>query len=623
MTFEIGLLLVLVLATMVLLAFERIPADVVALGLLLSLILTGLLPSAKAFAGFGSDTVILILSLLIMTAALVRTGAVDLVGRALLRRVGTNPNALLLAILGAVAVLSAFLSNTAAAAFFVPVVMGIAAKGGHSPSRFLMPVAFAAILSSSVTLISTSTNVVVSGLMTGLGLKPIGMFELSPVGIPIVVLGVLYMYFIGRHWVPERGGGRSLVEGFGIRSYVTEVLVLPESSLVGKTLAEAKWGQDLDLTVLRIVRGKNQYLSPAVSMPLRADDILLVEGPREEVLKVKDTVGIEIKPEVVLSDPTLRSEDTTLVEALIVPGSTLISRTLGGLRFRERYGLQVLGLNRHGRNILNKLSRIVLRVGDVLLLQGHADQVAAAQDERALSILGAVEEKRVDRRRAWRTALVFATMVLISALDLVSVPVAMLLGAFLVFATRCITPAEAYREVEWRAVILIGCMLSLGMALTETGAAEYLAGRVAGLSDQIHPRWLLGGLFLLTVVLTQVMSNQAAAAVLLPIGVSAATQLGLEPRPFAMTIALAASCSYLTPLEPACLLVYAPGRYRFTDFLKVGAPLTLVLFAVTMLLVPWFWPLKPGQVPPGTKAGVVSAGPVAAAAPARPEGVRW
>jgi len=590
-TFEIALLLGLIIVAVLFFSFEWAPADVVALGLLLTLILTGLLPTSKAFAGFGSDTVLMIIGLLIMTAALLKAGVVDIVGRFILQRVGKSVNLLLLSIMVAVAGLSAFISNTAAAAFFIPVAIGIAAKSKMSASRLLMPVAFAAILTSSVTLISTSTNLVVSGLMTNAGLPPMGMFELAPVGIPIALAGLAYMFFVGRYWIPDRAAPEDLIEGFGIRSYLTEVLVLPDSSLAGKPLSESGLGADLDLTVLRVVRNKDQHLMPRSNMIVQPGDILLVEGPRAEILKVKDTAGIEIKADVKLSDPNLRSEDAALVEALVVPASPLIGRTLKAARFRERYGLQVLGLNRHGKNVLSKLSLIRFQVGDVLLIQGRKANIPTLDDEGVFSILSEIEEKRPDRMRALRTGVIFCGALALATCNVVSLPVAMLLGAFCTFVTRCVTPTDAYREVEWRAVILIASMLALGEAMTATGTARYLAEGVAHATAGLDPLWLLGGVFLLTVLLTQPMSNQAAAAVILPIAVQTAQHLHLNPRTFAMMIAVAASCSYLTPLEPACLMVYGPGRYRFADFLKVGTPLVILLFALAMWLVPKFWPL--------------------------------
>jgi di/tricarboxylate transporter len=252
----------------------------------------------------------------------------------------------------------------------------------------------------------------------------------------------------------------------------------------------------------------------------------------------------------------------------------------------------VLGLNRHGKNVLRKLGQIPLRIGDVLLLQGNKSNLSALSDERAFSVLGQISEKRPDRVRALRSALIFAGALVLATTKILPLPVAMLLGAFAIFATRCVSPEDAYREVEWRAVILIGCMLGLGEAMSSTGTASYLAELVANGTAGLDPRWLLGGFFLLTVFLTQPMSNQAAAAVVLPIAVQTAQHLGLNPRPFAMIIAIAASCSYLTPLEPACLMVYGPGRYRFADFFRVGAPLSIVVFIIAIWLVPLVWPLR-------------------------------
>lgn len=591
MTVAIALLLGILVITVVLFVTDWVSSDVVALGMLLSLMLTGLLPPKDAFAGFGSDTVLMTLGLLILTSALVKTGGVRLVSQAIHRRVKGEPHVMLLALMILVAAMSVFVSNTATTAFFVPVVVGLATKARIPASPFLMPIAFASILSSSVLLISTSTNLVISGLMTGSGLAPLGMFELTPVGLPILAVGILYMFFIGRHWVPNRGAPEELVERFGMRSHLTEVLVLPHSEWVGKTLAESGLGRDLDFTVVRVVRNKHQQLMPHEGMSLEAGDVLLVEGDRENVLKVKDTAGIEIKPDVTLSDPNLRNEDTALVEALVVPGSPLAGRTLRASRFRDRYGIQVLGLNRHGKNLLSQLSQIPLRVGDVLLLQGHKSNFSGMEADRALSILGSVAEDRPDRAKALRAFGIFGGALMLAIAGWVPLPVAVLLGAFLTFATRCVSPEVAYREVEWRAIILIACMLGLGAAMERTGTARYLAALLVHSVESWDPKWLLAGYFLLTTLLTQPMSNQAAAAVVLPIAVQTAHHLGLDPRPFAIMIAVAASCSFLTPLEPSCLLVFGPGRYRFGDFLKVGAPLVVLIFGLSLWLVPKFWPL--------------------------------
>lgn len=585
------ILLVILAAAVILFSMEKIPADVVALGVMLALILTGLLTPEEAFLGFGSDTVLMILGLLILTAALTRTGVVELTGRAILQRTSTDPNRLMVVISSAVAALSSLMSNTAATAFFLPVTIGLAKRSKISPSRLLMPLAFASILASSVTLISTSTNIVVSGLISQHGMAPISMFEMTPVGIPIALVGLVYMFTIGKRLVPNRADPEDLTERFGLRAYLTEVLLPNDSPLAGHTLEEARLGQDLDLTVVRVIRDKTRYLAPDASLCLAAGDVLLVEGSLEDILKIKDITGIDIKADVKLADPDVPVDDMELVEAVLLPRSPLIGRTLKRSSFRQRYGLQVLAINRGNETIRKKISQVPLRLGDVLLIQGPAERIHFFQEDRSNQILGVVEDRRPNLKRAPVAIAIFVAALLLATFNIVSLPVAMLLGALGAFVSGCITPEEAYRDVEWKALILIGSMLALGAAMNVTGAAAFLAAHIVGWFGGANPLWLLGAFFALTVLLTQPMSNQTAAAVVVPIAVQTAVQLGLNPRTFAMMIAVAASCSYLTPLEPSCLMVYGPGHYRFMDFLRVGALLTLITFAIALVLVPLVWPL--------------------------------
>ena len=592
LTTEIAVLLFILITVLVLFATERVPVDVISLGVVVALVVTGLLPMERAFAGFGSETVMMFLGLLILTAALSRTGVVDAAGRTIIRATGEDPRRLLLVIMVGAAGLSTFMSNTAAAAFFLPITVGLAQRTRTSASQLLMPLAFAAILASSVTLVSTSTNIVVSGLMTRYDMPPMGMFELTPVGVPIMVLGIAYMYFIGSRIIPNRIGEGEFENGFGVRIYLTELLIRPNSPLIGKTLRESDLGSELDLKVLRVVRDKNQYFGPRADLSLQEGDVLLVEGQRDEILKIKDRTGIDIKADVKLSDPSLRSDETLhLVEAILLPGSPLIGRTLKRFRFRERYGLQVLAINRHGETIRRKISQVPLQMGDVLLIQGRQPNVALLASDRTISILGQVEGQRPNLQRAPIAVALFVGSLLVGTVGWVPLPVALLAGAALAFVTRCITPEEAYREVEWKLIILVGGMLALGTAMATTGTADFLADQIVRLTAGASPLVLLGAFFVATMLLTQPMSNQAAAVVILPVAIQTAVQLGLNPRTFAMMIAVAASCSYITPLEPACMMVYGPGRYRFTDFVKVGALLTIIIFILALVLVPVIWPL--------------------------------
>jgi di/tricarboxylate transporter len=590
-TFDIGLLLILTVAAVFLFSSEKISPDVTALTLVLALVFTGLLDSKVAFQGFGSETVIMILGLLILTAALLRTGVVDLVGGKILKLTGTSPTRLLIVVMLASALMGAFMSNTASTAFFVPVVIGLSKRAKMHPRQLLLPLAFSSILTSSITLISTSTNIVVSGLMTRYNLEPIGMFELTPVGLPIALAGLVYMGIVGRIFLIGKKPQPATEPVAGLRAYLSEVVVLPDSKLVGKSLGEAGLGHDLDLVVLRIMRGEKEFLAPRADTVVRGGDVLLVEAGPDDLLKIKDITGLEIKADLKLGDPNLPAESLGIVEAIVLARSPLIGRTLKNARFREHYGLQVLGVSRHGQILHSKISELPIRIGDILLLQGPRDEIAALDEHRTFRIIQGIGERQPHRRRAPIAMAIFVGVLLLATFKVLPFSVAVILGAVVAFITKCITPEQAYRELEWKAVILIGSMLALGAAMDQTGTAKYLASLIVDWAGTLGPTWLLGGFFALTVLLTQPMSNQAAAVVVLPVAIQTALHLGLNPRTFAMIVAMAASCSYLTPLEPSCLMVYGPGGYKFSDFLKFGSVLTIIIGAIAIVMVPRVWPL--------------------------------
>lgn len=591
MTIAIAALLAILVVAVIFLSFEWVPADVVALGILIVLILAKLLPTDEAFAGFGSDTVIVMLGLLILTATLLRTGVVDAVSQSILDRVGSRANLLLPTVMLAAAVLSSFISNTATTAFFLPIVIGLSRRMRLQASQLLMPLAFASILASSVSLVSSSTNIVVSGLISQQGLQPLSMFELAPVGVPIAIVGLIYMLTIGRRFIPNRAPVESLTDEYGLHPYLAEIRLHPDSPLIGQTLAQTELGSKLDLTVLSIVREKKRHLAPRADTTLQAGDALLVEGRREDILKIKDTVGIDLQADAKFSDPDFQSDGAQLAEVILLPKSPFIWNTLEKLRLRDRYGLQVLAIQRHEGTIRRKLSQMQMQLGDVLLVQGPRSNIALLQDNGAFRVLDVIRDAPPKRQRARLAVAIFAGSLVAAALNLLSLPVAVLGGVLLAFVTGCITPEEAYREVDWRILILVGCMLSLGAAMEYTGTARFLAAQLVNLIGTVSPIWLLTAFFALTMLLTQPMSNQAAAAIVLPIALQIAWQLDLNPRTFAAMIAVGASCSFITPLEPSCLLVYGAGHYRFMDFIKVGAPLTLLIYLIAISLVPVIWPL--------------------------------
>jgi di/tricarboxylate transporter len=593
MTPDIAICLTILVAAIALFVWDRIPADVISLGVMLAVVATGLLPADKAFAGFGSDTVMMILGLLIMSAGLIQTGVVEITGRYVFDVAGRNPAIFLPVIMVSVATVSAFMSNTAATAFFVPLVIGYAGKIGVSSSRFLLPLAFASILTSSVTLISTSTNLVVSEILTRYQQAPMGMFEMAPVGIPIAVIGLLYVWLIGVRLIPQREDQKA-EEKIGERKYQADVVVVDDGPLVGKSLSDAKITADAGFTVVKLIRSKETVRGEKklADVELQAGDELILEGLRAHLLKIKDIEGLDFKADVHLVDPDKEEkEDKTIVEGVLLPRSPLIGQSLRRLDFKERYGLQVLALHRAGR-VPSTISSARLRMGDVLLLQGTNADVKALEQGNLFNIFGGVEAARLNRSRAPLAAAIFVAAIAVVTFKLASLPVAVLGGAFLMLLTRCLSPEEAYRQVEWKALVLIGALLSLGAAMETSGAGRFLAQQLIGIIGSDGPYRLLTCFFVLTVALTQPMSNQAAALVVLPIAMQTAIELGADPRPFGMMVAVAASCSYLTPLEPSCLMVYGPGKYRFSDFFKVGMPLTILIYILAIILVPWIWPLQ-------------------------------
>ncbi|HVG29335.1 MAG TPA: SLC13 family permease [Pyrinomonadaceae bacterium] len=594
MTPAIATVLILLLVALVLFGTERIPIDIVTILLVIAMVLTRTLTAEEAFAGFGNEIIITIAGLFVLTGGLVKTGVVDVVGRRLHRTAGSNRFMLASLIMFVAAGCASVMKNTTTTAMFVPVVLGIAARAKIQPSKLLMPLAFGAILGGTCTLIGTSTNLAVSGALTKYNQPPYTMFELAPVGAAIVVVGMIYMLLVGLHLLPARGNADSLTEQYHIREYMSEVVVLEDSPLAGQTLAEANLSQSMDLTVVGILRGRQGRIAPRPEERVQAGDLLLVQGRVEDILRVKTEAGVEIKGDFKLSDRDLETGGVELFEAMILRGSSLIGRTLKGTKFRERFGLTTLAINRHGVALLSKLSTVSLRFGDVLLVQGRRAQVEQVAGEGDLLLLEDVSEQRGRAEKRKWALLGFAVFLLLSVFHPFNIPlaVAVLIGTLILLASRSVRTREIYQMIDFRLLVLIAGMISFGTAMSKTGADKYLAGVIVQTLGGYGDLAVLGGFILLTVALTQPMSNQAAALVVLPVAMQTAAQLGLNPRAFAVAITYAASCSFLTPLEPACVLIYTPGRYRFFDFVKVGSILTAVVFVVIMLLVPVFFPLR-------------------------------
>ncbi|HQX55395.1 MAG TPA: SLC13 family permease [Pyrinomonadaceae bacterium] len=592
----IAITLILLLVAIVLFASEKLPVDVIGILLVMGLILTRVLTVHEAVAGFGNDIIITIGGLFILVGGLIKTGMVDMLGRRMHKMAGDSEFILTALIMLAAAIGASVLKNTTTTAMFLPVVVGLAAKAKIPPSKLLMPLAFGAILGGSCTLIGTSTNLAVSGAIQRYGQAPFSMFELAPVGIITFSVGMIYMLLIGRRMLPSRGGEESFTEQYNIRDYISELIVLPDSPLVGKTLDEAGINTELQLTILGIVRDGERISAPGSSERIQRRDSLIVEGKVSDILRVKEAVGLEIKPDILLNDVDLESEDVELFELLVMRDSRLVGQSLKGLRFRQTYDLTVLAVNRHGETFVNKLSDVRFIFGDVLLVQGKRDGIEPLVDDREVLLLDDVSDAtvRVEKRK-WAMAAfgLFLALSLTKVTIGFDVPLAVcvLAGVMVLLATKTVRYSEMYSLIDFRLLVLIACMMSFGVAMENTKADIYLASLINEHFAQYGSNAVLAGFFILTVALTQPMSNQAAALVVLPVAVKAAIALGVNPRTFIVAVTYAASFSFITPLEPACVLVYTPGRYRFMDFVKVGTILTIIVFFVSIVMVPIFWPL--------------------------------
>ncbi len=589
--------LLLLFVAIILFATEKIPVDIVGLLLVMALVLTGVLTISEGVAGFGNDIIVTIAGLFVLVGGLAKTGLVDQIGRRIYRLAGNNLFVLTSLIMFSAAATASVLKNTTTTAMFLPVVLGLAMKAKVPPSKLLMPLAFGAILGGSCTLIGTSTNLAVSGTIVRYGQAPFSMFELAPVGVLMVAAGMLYMLSLGRRMLPARGGEESFTEQYKMREYISELIVLPDSPLVGRTLGEANLNEQLDLNVIGVVRSTGEKINaPHSSVRIGRRDSLIVEGILSDILRVKDEAGLEIKPDFSLNDDELESGNVELFEALVLRYSRLQGQTLKSLGFRERYGLTVLAINRHGRTFVNKLSGVELQFGDVLLVQGPRGGIDPLAENNEVLILEDVSEVS-HRREKKRWAIgAFAVFLVLSTTKVTlgfetPLAIAVLAGVMLLLATKTVKYNELYSLINFPLLVLIACMMSFGVAMEKTGADKLLANYVIDYFGNLGPTAVLAGFFLLTVVLTQPMSNQAAALVVLPVAFQAAVSLGVNPRTFIVAVTYAASFSFITPLEPACVLIYTPGRYRFMDFVKIGTILTIIVFVIAMTLVPVFWRL--------------------------------
>ncbi|MBI1882433.1 MAG: SLC13 family permease [Chloroflexi bacterium] len=596
---------VIVTAAVALFLSDRLRPDLIALLSLVALGVSGVLTPQEAFSGFSRSAVITILSIFIMTEGLQQTGVTEQVGDLLLRMAGSSEKRLIVVVMLAGACLSLFMNNIAAASVLLPAVSSVAHRTKVSSARLLMPLAFATILGGMATLLTT-TNVVVSGLLRDQKLSGYGLLDFAPVGLPIVVIGITYMALWGRRLLPVESPADQLLVQQQNKGDLAEVYRLGErlfraqipakSSLIDRPLAQSALREKYGLTVLAIERDDYTLLSPPPDATFQERDVVLFQGNLEDFRRRDIEPYLEILPPRDWREQDLESPTVVVTEVVLSPRSRLIGQTLRDAHFREKFGMMVLGIWREGRQRRTGLTDLRLQFGDALLLQGSRERLVVLRDEPDLIVLGNHTDKIPMSLGKGRLALGIAiTALALGAINSVTVGEMMLGGALAMVLVGVLTMDQAYRAVEWKTVALVAGMLPMGIAITKTGAATLLANGLVAFLGPAGPLAMLAGLFIFAMLLTQAMNGAAVAVVVAPIAIQTGHQLGADPRALVMGVALATSTAFLTPLgHPVNVLVMSPGGYSFRDYLKVGLPLTLLVFAAVMLLLPVFWRLTSG-----------------------------
>jgi di/tricarboxylate transporter len=592
------LVLGVIVIALVLFALEVTRPDVVALGVTLVLLLTGTVSLADGFSGFSNPAVITVIAMFILSAGLVRTGVADWIARLVIRLGGARPVVITAVVMVTVGIMSAFMNNLGAVAVLLPAMFLVAKKSGYPATKLLMPLSFGSLLGGLTTLIGTPPNLLVSIALEEQGWDGFSMFDFLPTGLAVMIVGAVYMSLVGRHLIPVREPAADLAEVYNLQEYLTELIVPEGSAFADRTLAESTIRAQLGLTVLRIQRGSGEdrrFLSPSPDLVLRVGDRLVVEGDLSELVD-QSSRPLDIYAETKLTAEDLQNDDVNLAEAAIAPGSRLIGTTVDRGWIRARYNVMVLAHRRRGQTLHDRFISIPLEVGDVLLVRGPESAMAEMSRSRDFLMVNRLQTNRRWPEKAPYALASMAIAITAAATGLLHISVAGMFGVLLMVITGAVRPEDMYRDVEWRVIFLIAFMMPLGIAMDDghTGTARWLADGLVDIAGDYGPYVLLACLILFTTMLTEVMSNAAAAVLLAPIGIAIAVGMGFEPYPFLMGIAIGASTTFLTPIgHQANVLVYGVGNYRFTDFTRVGAPLNVIIFFVALVLVPMVWPFTP------------------------------
>ncbi len=599
----LSMVTVLILA---LIAFitEWLPVDLTAMGVAIALILLGLVTPDEGISGFGNSATITVLAMFILSAGIVRTGAVQTIRNILMHWGGNSVTRQILTMGMIVGPITALINNTAVVGIFLPIVEDWCRKKNISPSKLMIPLSYSTVLGGMITVIGTSTNVLASGLSQKLGYGEFYLFQFTPIGLITFLVGIVYLAVFAPKLLPDRKQPNAdlLNQDYALTDYVSEVIITPQSNLIGQTLRSTAIQRNFDIDVLEIIRDNQHFAQPVADKPFAAGDILLVRGSRQDLLKIRDERGLDILPEVKFSQKVtsglqlkqdMNSGEEHVAEILILSNSRLNGATLKELRFRQRYNATVLAIRRGQELIRERLGRVPLKFGDLLLLQGPKESFLGLQTTRELLVLEQRDAENLRQEKAGIAIAIVLGVVLISAFNITPILVAALIGVILMVLTGCLKPGEIYGAVRWDIIFLLAGLIPLGIAMDKSGTTAWMASQLLAMGQHLSGFWILTFFYLITSVLTEILSNNAAVVLMIPIAVEVAQNLHLNPYAFMFAVTFAASNSYLTPIGyQTNTMVYGPGNYKFLDFTRIGAPLNLILTILTPLLIIWIYGLQ-------------------------------
>ena len=549
----------------------------------------GLIDTNQALYGFANQATATIAAMFVLSAGLVRTGLVDWLARKIDKLAGNSESSLIFTLCITIAALSAFIVNTATVAIFIPIAITLARTRKISPSRVLIPLSFASQFGGVCTLIGTSTNILVNSIAVDSGMGAFGIFEFAPLGLAMAAAGIIYLMFTTKLLLPKRKEEIQQVDRYRLADYLAEVRVTENSPLIGKNWEENEISSEPDVDLANLIRNDKATSHPSRTK-IRENDILLLHGSGDRLIEIEHKYGLESKANVVMSDKKISSHELQLVEALIQPRSNLIKSTLKTANFYRRYRATVFAVQRRSKTLRDRLKDIKLEAGDTLLLQTSKANFPRIIRSSDLIVTNELTELYLRRDRAIIALSILGVVVLLAAFGIVPIFVAALIGAVGMILTRCLTVEEAYGAIDWRVIFLLGGIIPLGLALEQSGTARWLSNQILLPFIDFNPVVILALIYLATAVLTEIMSNNAAAVILAPIAISIASAMHVNPRPFLVAITFAASTSFATPIGyQTNTMIYAPGNYRFTDFTRIGGPLNLIFLGVAVLLIPLLW----------------------------------